>query len=64
VTEALATEDFAAAMATLAALRAPVDAFFEGVMVNDPTLRGNRLRLLSRLRAAMDQVADLSKIES
>jgi glycyl-tRNA synthetase beta chain len=64
VTEALATEDFTAAMATLAALRAPVDAFFEGVMVNDPTLRGNRLRLLSRLRHAMDQVADLSKIES
>ncbi|WP_431304994.1 glycine--tRNA ligase subunit beta [Sediminicoccus sp. BL-A-41-H5] len=64
VTQALAAEDFPAAMASLAALRTPVDAFFEGVMVNDPSLRQNRLRLLSRLRRAMDQVADLSKIES
>jgi glycyl-tRNA synthetase beta chain len=66
VAQALATEDFAAAMGRLAALRAPVDAFFELTMVNDPvpSLRQNRLRLLSRLRRAMDQVADLSKIES
>jgi len=64
VREALAQEDFAQAMAILATLRPPVDAFFEGVMVNDPTLRHNRLRLLSRLKAAMDSVADLSKIES
>jgi glycyl-tRNA synthetase beta chain len=66
VATALAAEDFAAAMAHLAALRAPVDAFFELTMVNDPvpSLRQNRLRLLSRLRRAMDQVADLSKIES
>jgi glycyl-tRNA synthetase beta chain len=66
VTEALANEDFPRAMATLATLRAPVDAFFELTMVNDPvpSLRQNRLRLLSRLRSAMDAVADLSKIES
>ncbi|MBX9749245.1 MAG: glycine--tRNA ligase subunit beta, partial [Roseococcus sp.] len=66
VAEALAAEDFPAAMATLATLRPPVDAFFEQTMVNDadPSLRRNRLRLLSRLRLAMDQVADLSKIES
>ncbi len=66
VAAALAAEDFTAAVATLASLRAPVDAFFEHVMVNDadPSLRRNRLRLLSRLRSAMDAVADLSKIES
>ncbi|HEV7266026.1 MAG TPA: glycine--tRNA ligase subunit beta [Falsiroseomonas sp.] len=65
VTAALAAEDFAAAMSALAALRAPVDAFFERVTVNDPDaeLRRNRLRLLSRLRTAMDAVADFSKIE-
>ncbi|MBY0335271.1 MAG: glycine--tRNA ligase subunit beta [Acetobacteraceae bacterium] len=62
----LAAEDFPAAMAALATLRAPLDAFFEKVIVNspEPSLRQNRLRLLSRLRSAMDQVADLSKIES
>lgn len=61
----LAAEDFAGAMAALATLRAPVDAFFDRVTVNDPDpeLRANRLGLLSRLRAAMDAVADLSKIE-
>ncbi|WP_372618196.1 glycine--tRNA ligase subunit beta [Falsiroseomonas sp.] len=64
-TAALAAEDFAGAMAALAALRAPLDAFFERVTVNDPDaeLRRNRLRLLSRLRTAMDAVADFSKIE-
>jgi glycyl-tRNA synthetase beta chain len=52
-------------MAELAALRAPVDAFFDRVTVNDPNpeLRRNRLRLLANLRDAMDAVADLSKIE-
>ncbi len=61
----LAAEDFAGAMAALAALRAPVDAFFDRIMVNDPQpqLRRNRLRLLARLRLAMDAAADLSKIE-
>jgi glycyl-tRNA synthetase beta chain len=61
----LAAEDFAGAMAELAALRAPLDAFFDRVTVNDPDseLRRNRLRLLAELRGAMDAVADLSKIE-
>ncbi|OQW56474.1 MAG: hypothetical protein A4S17_13825 [Proteobacteria bacterium HN_bin10] len=58
-------EDFAAAMKALAGLRAPVDDFFEKVLVNadDPMLRRNRLLLLSRLREALSQVADFSKIE-
>ena len=58
-------EDFAAAMKALSGLRAPVDAFFEKVLVNaeDPMLRRNRLLLLSRLREALSQVADFSKIE-
>ena len=62
---ALAAEDHARAMAALAALRAPVDAFFERVTVNDPDaqLRRNRLRLLARLRTGMDAVADFSRIE-
>ncbi len=61
----IAAEGFAGAMAALATLRAPVDAFFDRVTVNDPDpqLRLNRLGLLARLRAAMDAVADLSKIE-
>jgi glycyl-tRNA synthetase beta chain len=61
----IAAEDFTGAMAALATLRAPVDAFFDRVTVNDPDpeLRLNRLGLLARLRAAMDAVADLSKIE-
>jgi glycyl-tRNA synthetase beta chain len=64
--KALASEDFPAAMAALAALRPPLDAFFDKVIVNagEPSLRLNRLRLLSRLRSAMDAVADLSKIEA
>jgi len=63
--EALAAENFTGAMAALAALREPVDAFFDRVTVNDPVpeLRRNRLGLLARLRAAMEAVADLSKIE-
>ena len=46
-------------------LRAPVDAFFEGVKVNDDdkSVRENRLELLSRLRATLHLVADFSKIE-
>lgn len=48
----------------LAALKAPVDAFFDGVMVNaeDPALKANRLGLLATLHAAMNRVADLSKL--
>jgi len=61
----LAAEDFTAAMAALAVLRAPVDAFFDKVTVNadDPKLRSNRLRLLSRIGAAMESVADFSRLE-
>ena len=63
---ALKAEDFAGAMAALAGLRAPIDAFFEKVTVNvtdRPDLRLNRLRLLNQIRTTMDQVADFSKIE-
>ncbi|MCS6855882.1 MAG: glycine--tRNA ligase subunit beta, partial [Elioraea sp.] len=61
----LAEERFAEAMATLAALRAPLDGFFDRVTVNDPNpaLRANRLRLLGRVRRAMARVADFSKLE-
>lgn len=61
---ALAHEDFAAAMAALATLRAPVDAFFEAILVNvdDAAIRENRLNLLAAIRAACHQVADFSKI--
>lgn len=64
--DALANEHFAAAMTALAALRAPLDAFFDKVVVNAeaPALRANRLRLLNRLRAATAAVADISKIEA
>ncbi|RRQ52598.1 glycine--tRNA ligase subunit beta [Sphingorhabdus wooponensis] len=62
---ALSIEDFEGAMAALATLRAPIDAFFEGVMVNDPdpAKRAFRLGLLARFRDAVTQVADFSKIE-
>ena len=60
----LAGERFAEAMSALAGLRGPVDAFFEQVLVNsdDAAVRQNRLRLLSRVQAAMGQVADFSQI--
>jgi len=56
--------DYKAAIADLAKLRAPVDAFFEKVLVNDPdpALRANRLHLLAALRNTMHLVADFSKI--
>jgi glycyl-tRNA synthetase beta chain len=56
--------DFAGSLARLAALRAPVDAFFDTVMVNadDPALRANRLALLARLHGAMNRVADLARL--
>ena len=62
---ALREEDFEGAMAAIAKLRAPVDAFFEHVTVNDKdaTFRENRLRLLNHIRAATAEVADFSKIE-
>jgi glycyl-tRNA synthetase beta chain len=52
-------------MTLLARLRVPLDAFFEHVTVNapEPKLRLNRLRLLNRVRSAMDRVADFSRIE-
>ncbi len=63
--EAVHREDFEAAMTALAQLRAPVDAFFDKVIVNadDPRLRDNRLKLLARLRSSARAVADFSKIE-
>ncbi|HEX2449210.1 MAG TPA: glycine--tRNA ligase subunit beta [Methyloceanibacter sp.] len=62
---AVAREDFEAAMAEMAKLRAPVDAFFDSVTVNtqEADLRANRLRLLNRIRATTLTVADFSKIE-
>ena len=62
---ALEKEAFGDAMAALAALRAPIDRFFDEVTVNDedPALRENRLLLLSSIRAVMDSVADFSRIE-
>ena len=62
--EAIAVQDFSAAMQALAALRRPVDAFFEAVLVNDEdeAVRANRLALLSRIRGATGQMADFSKI--
>lgn len=64
VETALETEDFAAAMTALAGLRAPVDAFFEAVMVNSevPEERDNRLKLLGQVREVMGQVADFGQI--
>jgi glycyl-tRNA synthetase beta chain len=63
--QTLKAEKYGDAMAALAHLRAPVDAFFDHVTVNcdDKALRANRLRLLSRIRAALNRVADFSKIE-
>jgi glycyl-tRNA synthetase beta chain len=61
----LVNEDFAGAMAALARLRPPVDAFFDKVTVNceDTKLRENRLKLLAGIRKALGGVADFSKIE-
>jgi glycyl-tRNA synthetase beta chain len=60
----LAALDYAGALSLLASLRAPVDAFFDGVMVNvdDPAVRGNRLALLATLHRLMNRVADLSRL--
>ncbi|WOF44835.1 glycine--tRNA ligase subunit beta [Sphingopyxis indica] len=62
---AVAEERFTDAMAALASLRSAVDAFFDGVMVNDPdpAVRAFRLGLLARFRDAVHSVADFSKIE-
>ena len=62
---ALISEDFEAAMAALSSLRAPIDAFFDNVKVNDDdaAVRANRLALLSEIRSAVNTVADFSLIE-
>ncbi|MFC3174414.1 glycine--tRNA ligase subunit beta [Novosphingobium bradum] len=62
---AVGAEDFAGAMAALAALRGPIDAFFDQVTVNDADAnkRAFRLDLLARFRAAVHNVADFSRIE-
>ncbi len=62
--DAIASEDFEKALSFLSALRQPIDAFFDEVLVNadDEAIRANRLALLARIRAATGQVADFSKI--
>ena len=64
VKEALAVDHFGAALAALAALRAPIDAFFEDVLImdEDQALRENRLRLLNRFVAVFAHVADFGKM--
>ena len=62
---AIGEEDFTSAMAALASLRGPIDAFFDHVTVNDPdpAKRERRLNLLMRFRDAVNRVADFSRIE-
>ena len=63
--QAVEAEDFTAAMAALASLRGPIDAFFDKVTVNDADkeVRARRLNLLARFRDAVHRVADFSRIE-
>jgi glycyl-tRNA synthetase beta chain len=65
ITPAMKAEDFGTAMAAMAALRAPIDAFFTAVQVNSDNeiIRRNRLNLLHRIRAICSGVADLTRIE-
>ncbi|SEN42810.1 glycyl-tRNA synthetase beta chain [Loktanella fryxellensis] len=65
IAPAMRSEDFGAAMAAMAALRGPIDAFFTAVQVNADSqiLRRNRLNLLSRIRTICLSVADLTRIE-
>ena len=65
ITPAMAAEDFATAMRAMAALRAPIDAFFGAVQINADSdiLRRNRLNLLHRIRSICSGVADLTRIE-
>ncbi|WP_333830103.1 glycine--tRNA ligase subunit beta [Pararhodobacter sp.] len=65
ITPAMETEDFAKAMRAMAALRAPIDAFFTEVQINTDSdiLRRNRLNLLHRIRTICLGVADLTKLE-
>ncbi|MDQ1314414.1 MAG: glycyl-tRNA synthetase beta chain [Pseudomonadota bacterium] len=61
---AFAAGDYTGSLRALAALKAPVDAFFDNVMVNadDPALKSNRLALLNRLHQTMNRVADISRL--
>ena len=65
ITPAMEAQDFSTAMAAMAELRGPIDAFFEAVQVNadNPTVRRNRLNLLSRIRTICSAVADLTKLD-
>ncbi len=62
----LAAKDYTEALSKLAALRAPIDAFFDGVMVmaDDADLKANRLRLLAQLRDLFTAIADVSVLQS
>lgn len=62
----LAAKDYTEALSRLAALRAPIDAFFDGVMVmaDDADLKANRLRLLAQLRDLFTAIADVSVLQS
>ncbi|AWD23111.1 glycine--tRNA ligase subunit beta [Fuscovulum blasticum] len=62
---AMAAEDFPAAMAAMAALRGPIDAFFTAVQINsdNPIIRRNRLNLLHRIRSVCSGVADLTRLD-
>ena len=66
ISAALEAEDFASAMSAIAALRAPIDAFFEGTLINaeNPIIRRNRLCLLNRIRGIIRGVAEFSVIEA
>jgi glycyl-tRNA synthetase beta chain len=65
ITPAMGTEDFTTAMAAMATLRAPIDAFFTATQINadNPIVRRNRLNLLHRIRHLCGQVADLTKLD-
>ncbi len=65
IAPAMKTEDFATAMQAMAALRAPIDAFFTAVQINtdNQIVRRNRLNLLNRIRTTCGAVADLTKLE-
>ena len=66
IEQAMTAAEFSNALAGLAALRAPLDGFFEAVQINteNAVVRRNRLNLLSRIRALGVQVADLSRVEA
>ncbi|MCP5073230.1 MAG: glycine--tRNA ligase subunit beta, partial [Rhodobacteraceae bacterium] len=65
IAPAMQAEDFAAAMSAMAALRAPIDGFFEAVKINADSdiIRRNRLNLLGQIRKVMGQVADFTRLE-